>query len=772
MAKQGSGTSELPIIISPNLGCPVIVSVKDLASGSDLTLIVASRSDGANLAYERLFKDRLFLRISYAETGSEAEIKLTLRGCEEIKEWNRLHDFSDLDETRTIINSELHYKVLGEGTRYWKIKAFPEFQYGEDNKRLLRNRDGRLLPCLYDIVFLNYESGEERVNFHSVQVIEGNPACSFIHATDLHVAKRNDEILDEVLKTKCNRKRDDIRRDYVNFNDNVRSFIRQANRLADSGELDFVVMTGDLVDFSFLGWEGSVNFDENNWRTFENIITGGGREKERTPPNEGLKVALFTSTGNHDWRLYPYDPCIHNTYGIKKDELKNYKYKCYDSEDYPEDERARRSKELAEKLWYSARKISLHRISSFRLSALIAIGTISTVFSSFIDSLPAFIVNDIIVNSILKWNNKVVTTVFAGFLNFAAGATGWLFIIVPLLVWLGAWVSKRWLKRGTDMLAANPLHAGPEALHYYLKRINPYFDYAFSYAGHSFIIMDSGSDAFTARLLDGKESKSLKKLSLKDNIFGGSPDSKGFDSEQKHYNWSQIVWLEKVLYCLKQGRSRTFAFFHSPPINPDEKSFDPMSMRESARSARKWISKRECVMTYGTVNHYLSQFFNLCLGYREAEIPGPKLGLVRKYLNRIFPCSEAHCDTHGLGFFRRKIASLCDSCTKHGGSKNFVGKGVKPIDMVFSGHAHQNIEFRIAKDINHEIRIYHDDYSLEHDPNRPFGWEGNSCIIVQTAACGVPGQKDAAPPYYRHLQVDHAGRIAGFRASNEIAIIF
>ncbi|MCP4253110.1 MAG: hypothetical protein GY775_06830, partial [Candidatus Scalindua sp.] len=114
---------------------------------------------------------------------------------------------------------------------------------------------------------------------------------------------------------------------------------------------------------------------------------------------------------------------------------------------------------------------------------------------------------------------------------------------------------------------------------------------------------------------------------------------------------------------------------------------------------------------------YLSQFFYLCTGYRESELVGPD-----------------------------------------------VDRNLKPVDIVFSGHAHRNIEFRVEKDSNHKIRIYHDKYGDNYDYKKPYTWWGKgSPVIVQTASCSIAGRKDKNPPYFRKVTIDKNQGITEFK---------
>ena len=209
----------------------------------------------------------------------------------------------------------------------------------------------------------------------------------------------------------------------------------------------------------------------------------------------------------------------------------------------------------------------------------------------------------------------------------------------------------------------NPIHAEAKSLHYYFKHINPYFDYAFSFGNHHFVLMDTGADVAALRAENLRKTvkpKYLKKLSMQDNFIGSSPDSMAFDDRQSCYNWEQIIWLDKVLSAASRKKriamkGRTFICLHAPPVNYDIHYHDKLEeLRESKLKEKNEIStfieteeepgiipemmlkiidyipyipqklgyKRKnndkCLnLTYGTANHYLSQFFFMCMGYRE-----------------------------------------------------------------------------------------------------------------------------------------------------------
>lgn len=717
-------SEEFPLILSPNLGCPEIISAEALMARRTIRLVVATQQSGLRGPPDRILGGALHLR-----SCSEASWQIPLQVAgppQEIPDWNLLTSFPSLEATREMISSELHYQILGDQTRYWRVDGRIEPAHLASRP----HEDGKAFPELFDLVLEDESSGQEKVNYHAVQIVARFPTeARFIHLTDLHVSQRNDEILDEVLMAKSELPRDRLRQQYVNFNENLRAFIHRANALADEGELDFVVITGDLVDYAFPGWDANRDESENNWKTFVNIVTGGGKEPSRD--NHGINVPIFTSTGNHDWRLYPYDPKIHcRAFGLDRKILRGYHYAYFDSRDYPSSDLARTARGLAGVAHRTAAKVK-----------------------TAVSSLAA--------NRVIPWIFHMVAILGLGGVGLRRGQWqyGVILVAVEGLLLLGSRFIRRWTRWLADLAVSNPLLAEARALHYYLRHVNPYFDYAFRYGRHSFIVMDSGADVFTADLLDGKQAETLKRMSKKDNILGGSPDSRAFDSQRKYYNWSQIVWLENVLAMCQQHEddSRTFLFLHAPPLNPPKRPRSTwIEFRESERKKNHfwldesnstlrcgtvnrclrqllylgkkknpWISEFDCNLTFGTVNHYLRQFLYLCMGYCEGE-----LGTER------------------------------------------VEPRVRKVDIVFCGHAHTNIEFRIAKEWirqyqEHAIRVYCDAYSQTR-AQHPSGdwWPKHTPLIVQTAACGLKGANAETPPYFRPVYVDSGGQIRSFGAKD------
>lgn len=886
---ENTEKEEFPLILSPNLGCPKLISIKEVFSWDEkdinikefliqkfgfdwirtakiekfnngMTIMVSggkkfismglnnekttvnvkiddgritkfiSRSENGKLnIYERvsiniilagqygeltsptkeMFTDAFKLVSSYPGDFS-MEIPLSIE--EEITEitgWGQLFDFSHPEDTQMLINSEVHYNILGEGTKYFLIKAVIKTDEKEPEYETFLNTgvEGKSIPTLYDLVFTD-EPSHKKINYHAVQFIEtSGKRLNFIHLTDLHVAQRNDDILGEVLKNgeKGMRSRKQITERFINFNDNLRKFIYVANEMAQRGELDFIVITGDIVDFSGLGWNECINPAENNWKVFINLVTGQSTETSRRfrlqiddneeNINPGLKVAIFTTTGNHDWRLHPYgllplrlfsktlQPGKNGEYGLTEEEAKKYNYKSFDSSEYPGDER----KILADAImlqslnrlnlkgmnWQDKGYILMANVLKY-LSDNLKINSIATGLVGLISAYKFLDYKDIFLKLLELLYN--LTDIYA-FFKIVLILLAALFIVGALSAFPFAlnWIAQRMLKPLIDLMVDNPIHAEAKSLHYYFKHINPYFDYAFSFGNNHFVLMDTGADVAALRaenLREKVDPKYLKKLTIQDNFIGSSPDSMAFDDRQSCYNWEQIIWLDKVLSAVSRkksiaGKGRTFVCLHAPPVNYDTHYKSKLEeLRESKLIEKNESSKTfieaekepgmtpemilriigyipqklgikkkkddKCLnLTYGTVNHYLSQFFFMCMGYRE--------------------------NPH-----RNKNSRPLD-------------QGQEKVDLILSGHAHMDVEFRLGIDETdpdeNKIRIYHDVYS---DFEKFSDFDKNKPVIVQSAACGPPGENDKKKdsndefdrnklPHWRTVQVDEQNHITSFK---------
>ena len=224
---------------------------------------------------------------------------------------------------------------------FYKVKVL--FKLDKEIIKFLRSHNF----VMFDIAFRKHDN-EEGINHHSLVVTKNNwENFTFIHATDLHLAERNDRVYEIVKKwTSLFRKKQflditeksvktasffkrmfhkkqelkverikPLHRRFINPNNNFRRFIRIINRKVLKNEVDFVVLTGDIVDFVILSrlpkdLKKLIDFDyeHTNWKTFKEIILGRNKKKRRgVITNEELLCPIFTLPGNHDFRPYHYD---------------------------------------------------------------------------------------------------------------------------------------------------------------------------------------------------------------------------------------------------------------------------------------------------------------------------------------------------------------------------------------------------------------------------------------------------------------------------------
>jgi hypothetical protein len=555
----------------------------------------------------------------------------------------------------------------------------------------------------------------------------------FIHLTDLHVAERNDLLAKEVDSTMVP-KIGDPPLTVLNFNDRLREFIRHANALADAGELDFVLALGDLVDFVNLGYGKSAPGD-NNWRVLEEILTGGGEESVRG--NRGLRVPLFTTTGNHDWRTYPYPPEFCSTiFGLGGKELEKFDYLYSDTDetagakiDEVHDKLVSEGSPLLVQSWWGYMVGSLLRWTQIgwdrfwtRALALAWKDLRKFLVAAVTGSLA--IAGGVIGVAWPQWAKRILQHFFpAGLTLHALRVAVELLFLLVLVVELLRLLLENWARdtlrdKITGLIA---IESDVSGLHDYFLKINPYFNYAFRMENCYFLILDTSHDCLTAQSFWDEGGKKLRHLKVRDNILGGSPESMAFYPPNEFYPYSQIIWLQAVLDCIQRThhqlpetdrQCRIIVGLHAPPANlspKDRERADDLlhSQGGPLLLRRGWPGGFD--IHYGTVNHYVSEFFYLCLGFRESALETP------------------------------------------------TGPGV---DMVLSGHVHWNIDFQLARPggapgaQGWRPLVYYGDFSaqVEQHQGTPNCWWNP--LILQTAACGPPSEMDARNPYFRYITVD------------------
>jgi predicted MPP superfamily phosphohydrolase len=247
----------------PQLGQPWMLQQGELAGKPVLkfTYLTSMNVNKAGHLLNELFGSRIFLR----ETGGTAEFQIGL---------------NYLGVTSTSYTPNYHHLTVTLAP----LAAGLTMQ----NRRL------------YDFI-LKVPNQAFAIGPHSVYIRNNWTDFKFIHATDTHVSRRVDLFRAFFVRkgmteaaTKLN-----------NFNDRFRELIRYANKLWREGNLDFIMVTGDLVDYCFE--DSRKRYGDNNFVFLEQIIRGQTGKPDQVQ-NDELLVPIFTSLGNHDYRVMPYYP--------------------------------------------------------------------------------------------------------------------------------------------------------------------------------------------------------------------------------------------------------------------------------------------------------------------------------------------------------------------------------------------------------------------------------------------------------------------------------
>jgi 3',5'-cyclic AMP phosphodiesterase CpdA len=324
-----SKTYNGPILRRPNLGQPCLVRTSSDGQGvtfdvlfgapsSDLDL--KSRLDGT-LFLQKLNDTRQVLQTRFTEKALEnlshqgpfsADVTKYLESIWSMAAW-----------PANIRNGLIPLKVVGVGPAipYPKLAGLcvnPDvsyepccFDYPVTLQIEPRYLSGLQIPQLFNFVQQLPSVSAFHLNFHAVYLHSKDwHNFSFIHATDPHIAWRNDFIQEAVRQAM---KDPEAAKGFINYNDKFSRFIRFANQLHRRGKLDFIVMTGDLVDYINVerrfddgaGHPLVANMPADNFCFFRDLLTAW-QVRSNEVVGEELEVPLFTTTGNHDYRPSEY----------------------------------------------------------------------------------------------------------------------------------------------------------------------------------------------------------------------------------------------------------------------------------------------------------------------------------------------------------------------------------------------------------------------------------------------------------------------------------
>ena len=370
---------KFPIIIRPNIGQPIFINLKDFLGQNgnfikvvDFSVNVIAIPNQSKQEILDSFYLNLYIQPILKDNGNFDERRgkkylLQLLEIEEIKETN-FNDMSTLSEESCIIK-DLYDSISKVDNLYGKRKKIFKIRFQIKNikriERLLKETKRNFL--LFDIVHDIPNRSVDKINFHSVAIFNKDwTNFKFMHATDFHVARRND-FISKFLKDKLNKKierskkndnkkfkdnlallrrefefnediqeerLDELRHGRFNFNHNLRKLIEFINNRVKDNELDFVVITGDLIDYIDIA-RGNYQY-KNNFQVLYDILLGLnkglnkppylGNDEEYINKNE-IIAPIFTIVGNHDYRKAHYSVRIGNIpkiFGMTKKDLRRY----------------------------------------------------------------------------------------------------------------------------------------------------------------------------------------------------------------------------------------------------------------------------------------------------------------------------------------------------------------------------------------------------------------------------------------------------------------
>jgi hypothetical protein len=225
-------------------------------------------------------------------------------------------------------NYLLKHEVFGNLKKFHNVDI--EFELSEEILEFLEGRNF----VMFDII-QHKEGKKNRINYHSLVVSKQNwENFNLFHATDLHLAERNDRMFDLIkrwyktlkldkLEGLVSRNEGDssflnknaLEKRLINPNNQYRKFIKIVNEKVLKNELDLVILTGDLVDFTILSKLPKDlrklflnDYENSNWKVFKSItLNHPQKQREGMIEGEEILAPIFTTIGNHDYRPNHYD---------------------------------------------------------------------------------------------------------------------------------------------------------------------------------------------------------------------------------------------------------------------------------------------------------------------------------------------------------------------------------------------------------------------------------------------------------------------------------
>ncbi len=360
-----------PIIIKPNLGQPLIINLREyideygsVSKKIRFNAILLAKSGISSDEIQKQLDNNIYLQPILMDSGNfdqrrgkkfPLELNKIIR--KEYKDFrieeNPKEELCELWDIYHAIKKKGFGKIRDQ---LFKIELV--IKKSRELSQILKEKKSNNLLC--DLIQNYPKLGTEKVNFHAIALFNKDwKEFQFIHASDSHIARRNDFITRFLKKKALNKversrvekvqtysfildrdfsfkeefqeqKLERFRHGKFNFNINLRLFISYVNNKVKENELDFVVLTGDLVDYV-----DPANYDdhyENNFQFLFDILLGINRDPELKDEDFENKMEImapiFTIVGNHDYRAGFYSiktGTIYRKFGLKRKDIKEYK---------------------------------------------------------------------------------------------------------------------------------------------------------------------------------------------------------------------------------------------------------------------------------------------------------------------------------------------------------------------------------------------------------------------------------------------------------------
>jgi 3',5'-cyclic AMP phosphodiesterase CpdA len=362
-----------PIIIKPNLGIPSIINLIEHGDKTELEsreilieMYILGDRETTPEQIRTQITNNVYLQPILKDSGEFEQrrgekypLKIQEILKKEIEKFRRKqlqqkeHPTQEVCELWDLFQT-IKKKGFKDRTQLFKIVV--KLEHGSDLYEIMKKGKKECLLC--DLIQIFPELKKIRRNFHAIALFNKDwKNFRFIHATDTHIARRNDFIA-KFLKKRAKNKRETgndknqktrsfildrefkfnqefqekklerFRHGKFNFNDNLRKFISYVNEKEKENSLDIVVFTGDLIDY--VNPANKDKYYENNFQFLLDILVGLDRDPELREEGQNKKeilVPIFTIIGNHDYRRSFYSiktGRIYKKFGLKRKEIRKY----------------------------------------------------------------------------------------------------------------------------------------------------------------------------------------------------------------------------------------------------------------------------------------------------------------------------------------------------------------------------------------------------------------------------------------------------------------